>query len=343
MKTQLQTLMFLGLISNHALAIEIIEPQELQTSSIQIGDPDRHIKTLGQVAFKIDLSAAHDDLLALKVRRSSLTLEDGRSFTAFGVHKDAGIIVIAGRDVSHISIASVEDNQGTHDASVLFYGKDNSVISPRTDDVAVFDTDFNPLSFTYTPLQTPGSLQIPVSIALDTSGSMAGHMSTVISETREFLSKLPDFTLCRIVTFSTDVNHLTPVDQGQLTNCPASAYLLNSVPQAEGATALYKAIQTGFNFDTTRINQNFPNITVVVTDGVNTIDYGETLASLQISKANSNSKLFVFWAGSYVQGHLQGLTDLEFVSTNNLSGELDKFFHSLGVSLSGLQTLHIRK
>ena len=91
MNKQLNALIILGALASNAMAIEVITPQELQTSSIQIDDPDRHINTLGKVSFHVDLSASHDDLLALKVRRSNLKLKDGRSFTAFGVHKKAGV------------------------------------------------------------------------------------------------------------------------------------------------------------------------------------------------------------------------------------------------------------
>ncbi len=336
------------LISSTAFAIEIITPKEIQKSIILINDPDQNIKTLGQVAFQIDLSAAHDDLLALKVRRSDLTLKDGRKFTAFGVHKDAGIIIIAGGEVSHISIASVNiasasvnNSSGTRDASVLFYGENNEVISPSPNDISVFNAEFEPLVFSYTPLQTPGSLDISVSIALDLSGSMAGHEAALARATKTFMLGLPEFTKCQITVFSNDVYHLTPQDYNKLTSCPSSAYILDRPLKANGATALYKAIKTGFQSGSHRLNKSFPNIALVITDGVNTVDYGETIASLKLDKTLNNSKLFVFWAGNYQKGYLNGLADLEFVSTQNLDHELNKFFNSLGVSLSGLQVLHI--
>ncbi|MCF6251101.1 MAG: VWA domain-containing protein [Methylococcaceae bacterium] len=333
----------MGLLPNTALAIAVTAPQELQISYINISDPDQYIKTLGEVAFIIDLSASHDDLLALKVRRSSLKLKNNQPFTAFAVHRKAGIIVIAGGDTTHMSIASIDNNLGIYDAQVLFYGKGNHVISPRPDDVAVFDINFKPLEFTYVPLQTPGSLEIPVSIALDTSGSMSGHMDTVVTATQDFMRELPKFTRCSLLSFNSDVNYLSSQLFKNLENCPSSSYLLNNSLQAGGATALYKAIKTGFRLGDFRSNQNFPNITIVVTDGKNTADYGDTLSTLLEQKKHSNSKLFVFWAGNYTDGYLKGLADLEFVSTKNLKSELDSFFYSLGVSLSGLQTLHIKK
>jgi len=339
MSKRINALIFLGALASNAMAIEVIAPQELQISSIHIDDPDRHINTLGKVSFMIDLSSSYDDLLTLKVRRSNLKLKDGRSFTAFGVHKKAGVIIVGGGDIKHISVASVEGSQGKRDAQILFYGEDNQIISPKPKDVAVFDTGFKPLHFTYTPMQTPGSLKVPVTIALDVSTSMGGHMNTVVTATKEFMRELPEFTKCHLVTFGTDVEQLST----QADSCPSSTYLLSSVPKADGATALYKAIDTGFKSGASRKKRDFPNIMVVVTDGVNTMDYGQTLASLTAMKKASNSKLFVFWAGSYAKDHLKGLADMELVSTKNLSSELEDFFRTLGVSLSGLQTLHIGK
>ena len=328
---------------NSAFAVEVITPQELQTSAIQISDPDAQVKTLGTVRFQIDLSAAHDDLLALKVRRSDLKLKDGRSFTAFGVHKKAGIIVIAGGDVTHVSIASVSDEQGDRDAGVLFYGSDNKVISPDPKDIAVFDADFNPLSFSYTPMKSLSSLHMPVAIALDTSGSMDGHLGAVVSATRDFMKKLPGSARCQIFTFGSDVVQLSDNGQRYLKSCPHMIYHLNKPLIASGATALYKAIETGFNSDIPGFVTDLPNITIVVTDGINTVNYGQTLESLKQTKAKTNSMLFVFWVGNYETGHLKGLADLEIISTNSLDADLQNFFQSLGVSISGLQVLHIGK
>lgn len=270
-------------------------------------------------------------------------MPDKRPFSAFGIHKKAGIIVIGGGEITHISIASIKDTQGQQNAQVLFYGNDNEVISPNPIDIAVFDTKLNPLEFSYTPLQTPGSLEIPVSIALDNSGSMDRYMSTVIKATQEFMNKLPVFTRCNVFTFADDIQYLTPVFLNQKTTCPASSYLLNKHIKADGMTALYKAINTGFTSMHSSDKQDFPNITVVVTDGVNTVNHGVTLADLKVSKPKLNSKLFVFWVGKVEKSYLQGLADMELVSTQNLEQELESFFHSLGVSLSGLQTLHIKK
>ncbi len=336
MNKQFIAALSLALSSGSPHAIEVIAPKELQTSAIHISDPDQYIKTLREVAFIVDLTASHDDLLALKVRQSDLKLKDGRSFSAFGVHKKAGLVIIGGGEISHISIANIIGQN----AQVLFYGKDNEIISPRAKDLAVFDADFKRLDFSYSPLETSGSLEIPITIALDTSGSMAKHMEMVTSATQAFMRALPDFSNCHLLTFGTAIQRISPLNAK---SCPSLAYLLNASPKADGATALFKAIDMGFSLAPPRKEQDFPNIVVVVTDGVNTMNYKGTLSSLRALKKSSNSKLFVFWAGSYDQTHLQGLADAELISTQNLKTELKSFFKSLGVSLSGLQTLHIGK
>jgi len=325
--------------ANSAFAIEIIVPQELQTSEFSISDPDRLISTLGKVDFIIDLSASHDDLLALKVRRSDLKLKDGRSFKSFGVHKDAGIIIIANDDVTHISIASIKSGE----ASVLFYGANNEIIAPKPSDVAMFDLDFKPIKFSYTPLKTPNSLTIPITIALDVSGSMAGHMDKVVKATKAFMNKLPTFTRCQIITFSDDVTYLSSPDIDKQMSCPASSYLLNTKLKAGGATALYKVIDTSFGSNYQPDKSSFPNIVIVVTDGMNTVNYKRDLGFIILKKPVTNSKLFVFWAGNYDKANLLGLPNLEFVSTQNLEAELEIFFTSLGVSLSGIQILKFTK
>jgi len=337
MNIRLNVLLFC-FCANSAFAIEVIEPQELQTSEFTISDPDKFIKTLGKVDFIIDLSASHDDLLALKVRRSSLKLKDGRSFKSFGVHKEGGIIVIAGGNVSHVSIASVQYSN----ASVLFYGKNNEIIAPKPSDIAMFDLNFRSLDYYYKPLKTPNSLTIPITIALDTSGSMDGQMDKVIKATKEFMNELPTFTRCQLITFSDDINYLSSRDIKKQMSCPASSYLLNKPLKAGGLTALYKAIDKGFD-QSYYFKKGFPDITVVVTDGMNTVDYVYGISNLIDKKIIKNSKLFVFWAGNYDKSNLKALPDFEFVSTQNIQSDLEKFFKTLGVSLSGIQTLSFKR
>jgi hypothetical protein len=83
------------------------------------------------------------------------------------------------------------------------------------------------------------------------------------------------------------------------------------------------------------------NITVVVTDGINTVPYAGTRDSLKATKSAGASKLFVFWAGHHEPGYLNGLADLEIVAGQDLQKELVRFFRALGISISGMQSLHI--
>ncbi|MES9993993.1 MAG: vWA domain-containing protein [Candidatus Thiodiazotropha sp.] len=328
----------LGFVSLSSDAIEIRTPQDSHSASIQITDPDRHVRTLGTVSFRIDLSAAHDDLLAHRVRHSDLRLKDGRKFTAFGVHKGLGKIVIAGGDVTHVSIAAkITGKLDSYDLSVLFYGADHQIIAPAQGDVAVFDKNLKPVAFDYNPVTSPSGYKIPVSIALDTSGSMAGHLSDVMSATRDFMGALPASSECQLYRFDDEITKLTAIRK----NCNTSLSALEAPLKAGGGTALYKAIETGFTSSPADPASGFPNITIIVTDGVNTSSQGPKLSALRELKKNTNSRLFVFWVGNYKKRYLNGLADLEFVSGKDVRQELDRFFQTLGVSISGLQRIRI--
>ncbi len=50
---RLLALISFAIATNYAMAIEVITPQELQTTTIQINDPDSLVKTLGTVSFQI--------------------------------------------------------------------------------------------------------------------------------------------------------------------------------------------------------------------------------------------------------------------------------------------------
>lgn len=329
-----------ALMGMPAHAFEITTPDaQVNGAEVHVSDPDAGVTTLGDIDIFIDLAAAHDDLLALKVRRSGLTLPDGRTFTAFGVHKDSGLIVLAAGDVTHVSITGVQDGSAGGEASVLFHGGNGKVIAPKPGDIAAFDRNLQPIAIHYTPLTPPGEMSVPVTIMLDSSGSMDGYMETVSAATQDFLRLLPGFATCAVTAFNSALQPVTP--SGVLLPCNGAIRSLDNPIKAEGPTALFQAIEEGFEQGFQATRSGGLNITVVVTDGINTVPYGGTLATLEARKAETGSKLFVFWAGNYEPGYLGTLADLEIVSTGDLPRALERFFRALGISISGMQRLRL--
>jgi uncharacterized protein YegL len=268
----------------------------------------------------------------------------GGSFqrNAHGVHKAGGIIVLAGGKVKSVSVSSVNNQGGKKEVLTLFHGKDGAILAPSEKDVAVFDLNFKRLAFSYAPLSPPGASQVPVNILLDRSGSMRKHMGTVLKATQSFMRMLPEFTRCAVTVFNGELQTLTQSDPASRLSCPQSANVLYAPIKASGSTALFKALDVGLSSGQTSHSNNTPIIAVAITDGVNTSEYEGGLDALKAKKAKAGAKLFVFWSGNYSQGHLEDLPDLEFVSTDNLRHELERFFKSLGISISGLQTLTLK-
>lgn len=323
-----------------AHGFEIKSPDDLQDeASFSILSPDRHIETLGKVTYMLDLAASHDDVLSLKVRRSSLSLADGRPFRAFGVHKDANLIVIAGGRATHVSITNAHHDQ----LQVIFYDKDNQVIAPAPEDIAVFDTAFNPVSFAYKPLVPPRGINIPVSIAIDTSGSMGPYMDDVLHATRRFMETLPSFTSCQIISFADTLTyHSGNSAQAYAHPCPQSPYLLSSLPEAGGATALYQAVYASMPDDA--LKGDYPPLSIIITDGLNSVQHFDApLTQIADKKARSKSKIFVFWIGGTFWGTLSAVADKELMSVGALGPELEQFFTALGISLSGMQSLDLQR
>lgn len=331
----------LALTPNPVPAFEVEAPPDIQRAQIQVSDPDQTVNTLGEVEIHIDLSASRDDLLDLKVRRSGLTMPGGLPFHSFAAHKEGGLVVLGSEKVEAISIASVKGGSGHKDALVLFHGKGGEIIAPSYDDVALFDLDFKPLPFTYEPLAPPGSTQIPVNILLDKSGSMAGHMAQVQKQTQDFMRALPDFARCTLRLFNRDVTPLHLAGHLRRMACAQGASLLSSPVSTSGSTALFAALDAGLRDKPE--GSTAPLITVVITDGMNTAPYAGNIETLKELKEKSGAKLFMFWAGNYRPDYLKDLADLELVSTNNLEAELERFFRSLGISISGLQSLRVQR
>lgn len=314
--------------SFQAAAFEVVSP-DVETAEISIHSPDEDVATLGQVDIFIDLAAEFDSLFELKIRRAELKLEDGTISTAFGYSQSGGVIVVAGEPVTRVTVTGVDNGA----ISVIFYDKNYQIVAPPKKSIRVFGLDLQPRNFDYNPAQPPSkNFKLDVAVLLDRSGSMGGQMGMVQSATQTFLRELPSFTMCSVFTFGNVVDALT---QSQMP-CASATNLLYTPIIAEGGTALASALERGMNARATPA-QSLPNLVIVVTDGVST----EAMDKKKLSalKAATKSKLLVFWAGFHDPEHLKGLADFETASSSNIKNDLDAFFRSIGVSVSGMQTL----
>ncbi|MCB9987720.1 MAG: VWA domain-containing protein [Rhodospirillales bacterium] len=317
----------------------VVEPGVQANGAPEIVTPDENVRSLGQVHFALDFAATRDSLYELKIRRHSLTLPDGRPVTALAYDKDANVLVGGTDPVTHISLAAVNETVGGREAMALFHNGKSEVIAPESKDIAVFDLSFNPISFDYKPVGQPRDTKIPVSILIDRSGSMSRVMPEVLDATRAFMKTLPEFTRCELLTFAKAIERLTPSAITHQLSCPRSTAYLPGKLKTGGATALYEALhqsfQAGQNQSTT------PKIVVVLTDGVNTATSHHSKASLLKEKNHAPAKLFVFWAGEDDPKHLDQLSDWEVMAGEDVRTQLDRFFQSIGISVSGIQTLRL--
>lgn len=343
MKTLLLMLILL-LSSTITSAVEVIVPDDEQRTTISVNDPDASVYTLGKPEIFFDLSASQDNLLDLEIRRSGLLLPSGDPFTAFAGHREENLVILAGGSVTNVSITGVTSSSDNREALVLFRRADGSIMAPPPSNVAVFNTEFKELEFEYTPLAVPDGTTLPINILIDISGSMEGHLDDVLAATKTFLSILPEYAHCRIFVFNESVQELTPGNTAL--PCANTAHVLNQRLEASGGTELFKALDYSFEQNQSAIPSwelGMPNLTLVITDGIDTgILQQERLIATTTWKVAMDAYLFVFWAGNAEPERLKGLADLQIDAGADLKGALERFFESLGVSLSGLQSLKIR-
>ena len=125
-------------------------------------------------------------------------------------------------------------------------------------------------------------------------------------------------------------------------SCPDSLWAISQPIKTGGNTALFSALQAAFTLKAKSKRWSIPHLVIALTDGLDNQPISLTHKQLIALKKSSNSKLLTFWAGSYDPSHLQGLADHETVSRQNIKSDLEAFFHSIGVSVSGLQTLRLK-
>lgn len=345
---KLHTFVFMALLAcvcapSSAQRSTIVTPDADLRGTVAVSDPDRLVRTLGKPEIQFDLAASHDSLLDLRTRRAGLKLPNGKTATAFASHATANLVIVAGGPVAHISIAGVAPDGNAREALVLFKAADGTLLAPAKDEVAVFDTELNRLPFTYSPAAIPKHTLLPVTLLLDISGSMTGHMKDVVSAAQDFLAGLPLYARCRIVLFNDRVQTFWPAP-GQASVCAAAGFALwKPLPEPTGGTALLAAIEDGMRSPPDVPGPNMTAITLAITDGVDTgaADPTSEVRRLASLKASQGGKLFVFWAGVSDPALLANVADLQIEGGADVKGELERFFRSLGVSLSGLQSLRI--
>lgn len=311
--------------------------------TVRIIDPDRLVRTLGKPEIQFDLAASHDSLLDLRIRRAGLKLPNGQTATAFAGHAEAGLVIVAGSPVAYISIAGIAPAGGSREALILFKAADGTLLAPAADEVAVFDTHFNRLPFTYSPAAIPEHTLLPVTLLLDISGSMTGHMKDVVSAAQSFMSSLPLFARCRIVLFNDQVQEFGPQPPNATVCATAGFAFWKPLPEPSGGTALLAAVEDGLRSPPETTGPRLPAITLAITDGVDTgaADPAGEVRRLAALKASQGGKLFVFWAGVSDPALLATVADLQIEGGADVKTELERFFRSLGVSLSGLQSVKI--
>lgn len=324
--------------------LQVTGPEAQRAEEIVVNSPDRHVPTLGQVEYRIDWTSQHDSLRQKEIRDAALSLADGRPANVFAFDEAAGLIVAAADPVAAITLAGVhERSAGARDILATFHDAGHHVIAPDQDDIAVFELgDHARLAFDYAPMIPPERVELPVDLLLDNSASMSGQMHHVLASADAFVQALPDFTGCRIRTFNSTIQDLTPVTSEPL-SCPDTGwYLGNRGIEAAGGTALYQAILESLArgdgaADSTAIAQ----LSIVVTDGMDTASKVTLTELLAAKRAAPKSKVLVFWIGTSGSDALHGVADFELSSTQDLKGELDAFFASINVTVRGLQTLRV--
>ena len=319
-----------------APAIEVQEPQSQILKSIEFSSIDDQLRALGAVKFIVDLGAARDDVFELKARREKLTLDDGRNITTFGYNEEAGVMIGAVSPISNVSITGKENGK----ILALFHDAENHIVAPNRNHIRVFDLDFKPLEFEYTPALPPNDVTVDVSLLIDVSGSMASALPDVTRASSNFLSGLPDFTRCSVFTFGSSVERLTDADPAKRRPCPESLNVLTGGLTANGTTALHRVIKESLE-DHEKAQSQLPKLTIILTDGKDTENPEITVEKLSALKKDSNSKVLIFWAGLYNPDYLKGLADIESISGKQITRDLEAFFRTIGMSINGLQTIAI--
>lgn len=304
----------------------LIEKPDSTTGNLEIqtGPSDR-----GEVDFSVNLSREFEQEYYVGDKR--LELESGELVQSHNIEEDAGFIVgTSSLDVAQVTINNWIRTDDGIEAAISFINTDGRHRALDISQISAHSVDGDNRCFDIEKIGTDKTT-VATHILIDRSGSMGGHMPTVLDALDRFVSIMPSKGLCQITSFNQSSQDHTEGYE----SCSRSASGVSDL-QAEGGTDFYSPLITAYAELATV--QAIQKTVIIVTDGLG--DGPHTKADALNAKTAGT---FVFWVGDYQERALEGLTDATLSATNRIPRSIETFFSALGEAITEQQVLLIPK
>lgn len=304
----------------------LIEKSESSTGSIEIqtDDSDR-----GEIDFSINLSREFEQ--KYYVGDKVLELESGELVQSYNIEEDAGFIVgTSSSNVAKVTVNNWIRTDNGIEAAISFINTDGRHRALDVSEISAHSIDGNNRCFEIEKIGTDKTT-VATHILIDRSGSMSGHMPTVIEALDRFVSIMPSKAVCQITSFNQSYDDHT----NGYESCGTSTSGVSNL-QAEGGTDFYSPLIAAYEeLDTVQAIQK---TVVIITDGLGSGPHtkGDALNA-------KTASTFVFWVGAYEERALEGLSDKTLDAINRIPRSIETFFSFLGEAITEQQVLLIPK
>ncbi len=267
-----------------------------------------------------------------KIDMEPLSLPDGRQIDdyAFSRRDDGvGFIVGTADENVDITISKILDIPGgQQEILTIFRGKENlKVKSPNVENVGIWD--LNPFQREFEKTGVSATTPIRVVFLLDASGSMRGVWHTVIQAAQLFLKALPMGAQCKIALF----NETVDVAADWMDCNQASETLKRQTP--DGGTDISQALKMALSSypPVPEGAQKGQNITVLVSDGVDTVNLETDKPIILADKKKNEATVFAYYAGNVNPRPLEPIPDYELMALGEIEKSLNAYFKGIDLFL----------
>lgn len=214
-----------------------------------------------------------------------------------------------------------------------FKDKQGNFISPPADKLAIYSTSGEKLCFDYQSVQK-NAPKIGITLLLDRSGSMAGHIDDVKKSAQAFLNALPKGAECAVGSFNSTAVYAHKKYQ----SCTGGGFGFESI-EASGGTDIYAALKGVYTVYERPYFKDHQKATIIITDGYTLSNEARKKELLALKK---DILTFVYFIGGDKRDDIEALTDHFLAKGGNVKQSLSQYFGAIGQAYNSQKVLNVR-
>ena len=207
-------------------------------------------------------------------------------------------------------------------------------VSPPAGALAIYNMRGEKLCFDYKNVRQAAP-KMAITLLLDRSGSMAGHMESVKTAAQDFLNILPPSAQCAVGSFDTNVTYGHPYYQ----SCSGGGFGFKTI-KAGGGTDIFAPLKDAYTALSVPNFSGYQKAVIIITDGYTINDQA---LKQELLGLKNNILTFVYFIGGNRKDELEEITDHFIAQGGNVAQSLSQYFGAIGQAYNSQKVLNVRQ